>query len=1193
MTSETKPEVEGLLLVVRAPHGAGPLHEEPEAASPDPSTVARERFVALDGQGRVTGYNGHVDLGTGIRTALAQIVAEELDVAVDTVDMVLGHTGLVPNQGGTIASETIQVTAVPLRQAAARARAYLVNEAAKLWELAAETLTVDAGVIRAPAPDNRFVSYGDLVAGRHVVLGFDAEQAVKDPSAYRVVGHSVPRTDIPAKATGTFSYVHDVRVPGMLHGRVVRPPYAGIDVGPHVGNSLVSVDEASVAGVPGLVAVVVIRDFVGVVCEREEDAARAAATLEVVWTSPPSLPDLNEPERAIRANPSRPRVLLDRGDVDAALAGAAERMTRSYVWPYQMHGAIGPSCAVADVGSETVTVWSGTQSPLLLRADLALLLGRSEGSIGVIRFEAAGCYGRNCADDVSADAVLLSRAVGRPVRVQLTREQEHLWEPKGTAQVMDVDGGLDAEGRPAAYDFATRYPSNGAPTLALLLTGTLAAEPQVFEMGDRTAIPPYRFDHARVTVHDMAPIARASWLRGVSSLPNSFAHESYIDELAVAAGVDPIAYRLRVLDDPRARDLVEAVAERAGWVPHAAPLSHGGDGTRVFGRGFAYAVYVHGKFPGTAAAWSAWVADVAVDKATGVVEVTRVVVGQDAGLMINPNGIAHQVHGNVIQSTSRVLKERVTFDSHAVASREWGAYPIITFPELPAIDVVTMHRPNEPPLGAGESASVPSAAAIANAIFDATGLRFREPPFTPERVLAVLDLDGTRRGAAKPNPARPRRWWTRAAGLGAAVAAGCASLVGIGTLALPWRPAFAPVPRPDAGVYSAATIARGRLAAAAGDCAVCHGDQVGGLGFAGGRAIATPFGTVYASNISPDPVSGIGSWSYPAFERAMRQGISRDGHHLYPAHPYPSFAKVGEADLEALYAFLMAEAAVPRAVPPATMRFPFSFRPLMAGWNALFLKAGVIEPDPARSDQWNRGRSLVEGLGHCSACHSPRNLFGAEQAGAAHLGGGTVDGWHAPSLTATSLAPLRWTYDEYFAYLRTGSSRHHGVAAGPMAEVVAELGALPDVDLRAMATYLASLSGPMPAEDPDALAAALDAEAGSRAVSLSGEGARLYGGACAACHEADGNAQFGARPNLAFNTSVAAASPDNLLHVVLDGIAVPAHADLGAMPAFRDSFSDRQVADLLRYLRARFAPEAPAWEGLEESVSKVRGLRGH
>ncbi len=761
MTRETRPDAEGLLLVVRAPHGAGPLHEEPEAASPKPAAEARERFIAVDGQGRVTGYNGHVDLGTGIRTALAQIVAEELDVAVGSVDMVLGHTGLVPNQGGTIASETIQVTAVPLRQAAARARAYLVGEAAKLWGLADEALAVDGGVVRAPAPDNRFVSYGDLVAGRRVVLGFGAEQEVKDSATYRVVGRPVPRTDIPAKATGTFSFVHDVRVPGMLHGRVVRPPYAGMDVGPHVGNSLVSVDEASVAAVPGLVAVVVIRDFVGVVCEREEDAARAAASLAVVWTSPPELPDLNAPERAIRANPSRPRVLLDRGDVDTALAGAAERMTRSYVWPYQMHGAIGPSCAVADVGAETATVWSGTQSPLLLRADLALLLGWPEEGIGVIRFEAAGCYGRNCADDVSADAVLLSRAVGRPVRVQLTREQEHLWEPKGTAQVMDVDGGLDAEGRPAAYDFATRYPSNGAPTLALLLTGTLAAEPQVFEMGDRTAIPPYRFDHARVTVHDMAPIARASWLRGVSSLPNSFAHESYIDELAVAAGVDPIAYRLRVLDDPRARDLVEAVAERAGWLPHAAPLSHGGDGTRVFGRGFAYAVYVHGKFPGTAAAWSAWVADVAVDKETGVVEVTRVVVGQDAGLMINPNGIAHQIHGNVIQSTSRVMKERVTFDSQAVASREWGAYPIITFPELPAIDVVTMDRPNEPPLGAGESASVPSAAAIANAIFDATGLRFREPPFTPERVLAVLDPERLRRAEPGSKPGRPRRGWSR------------------------------------------------------------------------------------------------------------------------------------------------------------------------------------------------------------------------------------------------------------------------------------------------------------------------------------------------------------------------------------------------------------------------------------------------
>src|SRR5438105_7422304 len=351
----------------------------------------------------------------------------------------------------------------------------------------------------------------------------------------------------------------------MLHGRVVRPPYAGVDAGPFVGTSLISIDENSISDIAGLVAVVRIGDFVGVVAEREENAVKAAAQLKITWKPTPALPNLRDLETALRANPSTPRTLIDKGEVDAALAAAEKPIQRTYIWPYQMHGSIGPSCAVADYQPDNSRVWSGTQNPHILRTDIALLLERPEADIDVIRLEAAGCYGRNCADDVSADAALLSRAVGRPVRVQLTREQEHAWEPKGTAQLMDVRGGLRADGSVAGYDFATRYPSNGAPTLALLLTGKIAPVAAVFEMGDRTAIPPYDYENMRVVAHDMPPIVRASWFRGVSALPNTFAHESYIDELAAEAGVDPIEYRLRHLRDSRAIDLVKAVAERAGW----------------------------------------------------------------------------------------------------------------------------------------------------------------------------------------------------------------------------------------------------------------------------------------------------------------------------------------------------------------------------------------------------------------------------------------------------------------------------------------------------------------------------------------------------------------------------------------------------------------------------------------------------
>src|SRR4051794_24847933 len=697
---------------------------------------AFETFIKITADGSVTAFNGHVDLGTGIRTALGQIVAEELDVSFARVVVVLGDTSRVPNQGATIASETIQVTAVPLRNAAAQARHFLIARAAERLELSAEDLSVEDGLVRGR--DNRSVSYGELIAGETIRLELANEVQVKAVNAYTIVGQSVPRTDLPAKATGELVYVHDVRVPGMLHGRVVRPPYAGVDAGPFVGTSLIAIDENSISDIAGLVAVVRIGDFVGVVAEREENAVKAAAQLKITWKPTPALPNLRDLETALRANPSTPRTLIDKGDVDAALAAAEKPIQRTYIWPYQMHGSIGPSCAVADYQPDNIRVWSGTQNPHILRGDLALLVTRPEADIDVIRMEAAGCYGRNCADDVSADAVLLSRAVGRPVRVQLTREQEHAWEPKGAAQLIDVNGGLRADGSVAGYDFAARYPSNGAPTLALLLTGKIAPVAAVFEMGDRTAIPPYDYDAMRVVAHDMPPIVRASWFRGVSALPNTFAHESYIDELATEAGVDPIEYRLRYLRDSRAIDLVKAVAERAGWNPRPIWKEPAAEHGIVRGRGFAYALYVHSQFPGYGAAWSAWIADVAVNKTTGDVSVTRVVAGQDSGLMINPDGVRHQIHGNVIQSTSRALMEEVSFDRNAVTSREWGAYPIIAFPDVPKIDVLMLPRQDRPPLGVGESASVPSAAAIANAIFDATGVRFRELPFTPDRILAGL-----------------------------------------------------------------------------------------------------------------------------------------------------------------------------------------------------------------------------------------------------------------------------------------------------------------------------------------------------------------------------------------------------------------------------------------------------------------------
>jgi nicotinate dehydrogenase subunit B len=1135
-----------------------------------------ETLIHIAPNGKTIAYCGHVDLGTGIATALAQIVAEELDIQCDSVTMVLGDIAKGPNQGPTIASATIQASAIPLRQAAAQARAHLLKLAAERFGRPPEDLHTENAEVRGPDNLQLVASYNDLIAAKTIILTLDTTTKLKPPSTYSIVGHPQPRTDIPAKATGQFTYVHDIRLPGMLHGRVIRPPYAGRDAGDFVGRSLISIDKTSIADLPGIVDIVVIGDFIGIVAEREEIAAKAAIQLKTTWKSPPPLPDLANPENALRANPSTPRRLLEKGDVPSALNNTTQRLKRTYIWPYQMHASIGPSCSVADWTNEKLTIWSGTQNPHELRNDIAKLLDIPTENIDIIRLEAAGCYGRNCADDVGGDAALLARATGRPVRVQLTREQEHAWEPKGAAQLIDIDGGIGKDGA-IVYDFATRYPSNGAPLLALLLTQKTPPTPATFEMGDRTAIPPYAYDAMRVTVHDMPPIIRASWLRGVSALPNSFAHECYIDELAAAAGEDPVAYRLRHLPDPRAADLIRAVAEKAQWQPGAAPRGTA-DGDWLHGRGFAYALYVHSKFPGNASAWSAWAADVSVNRNTGEVAVTRVVVGQDTGMMINPAGVAHQIEGNVIQSTSRALKEHVAFNDTAVISREWGGYPILTFPEVPKIDLVLMPRQDQPPLGAGESASVPSAAAIANAIFDATGVRFREPPFTPDKILAGLT-------GKTPEPHK-KRW--RTALRFSAFSLAAISFTAIG---LPIRQPIAPIDPPLPNVFSAATIARGKTLALLGDCAVCHTKE-GGTPNAGGRALQTPFGTIITTNITPDPETGIGTWSYPAFERAMREGVHRDGKHLYPAFPYTSFAIVTDADLQALYAYLMAQTPVRSSVAPSRLAFPINLRPLMAAWNALFHTAKEFTPDQQHSPLWNRGAYLVQGLGHCGACHSPRNVLGAESKSATKtLSGGIADGWHVPSLTAAGYAPVPWTEEEYFTYLRTGYSRFHGVAAGPMASVVHELRHVPEDDLRAIAHYLASLNpaAQLPLEDIARKAETAANDAATTAAILQPTGSRFYEGACKVCHE-QGEAAWlhGIRPSLALNTNLHAASPKNLIHVILEGIPAHANPDLGLMPAFAPAMDNAQLASLLRYLRARFAPGAAPWTDLEVQIERIR-----
>ncbi|MBQ2262968.1 MAG: molybdopterin-dependent oxidoreductase [Loktanella sp.] len=1125
----------------------------------DDGGTGSKPFLQVGADGRVTAFNGHVDLGTGVETALAQIVAEELDVPLDHVTVVLGDTQRTPDQGATIASETIQIAAVPLRIAAAQARHYLLGMAARRLNAPPDRVaTADGKVIWR----EDHVPYGALVAGHDVTLRLDRSIAPKDPKDYRIVGTSVPRSDLPAKVRGDFSYIHDLVVDEMLHGHVVRPPYAGRDSGDFIGRSLLHVDEDSVAGMDGLIGIVRKNDFLGVVAQRADQAAEIAKALNVEWACPPVGPDLSDMAQALKDYPATPRVLDTTGDFASGLAGCTTTMERTYVWPYHAHGSIGPSCAVADWNDGKPTVWSGTQNPHMLAEDLAMLMQIAAEDIDVRRLQAAGCYGRNCADDVCGDALLLSRAVGRPVRVQLTRAQETLWEPKGGAQMMEVSGGIGRDGDIGAYAMDSWYPCNRGPNLALLLTGRISPEPQQADMGDRTVIPPYRIPNKRITVHDIAPMVRSAWMRGVSALPHTFAHESFVDELAHAAGEDPVAFRLRHLDDPRTRDLVRRTAEEGDWTPQSGPRLRR-EGRMAYGRGFAYATYVHGTFPGKAAAAAAWVCDVTVDTQTGEVTLTRVLVGQDQGLVINPDGVRAQIHGNVIQTASRALVEEVRFDTITPLPQSWATYPIQTFDEVPAIRTMLIERPGDPALGVGESAAVPAAAAIANAIFDATGVRLRDAPFTPEKMriglAAVGGLAALPGGMRAPHRPAKRRIAATVAALGSALT--------LAAVALPTARAIPAQPAPPASSFSDALIAQGAEVFAAGDCAVCH-TASDGVPNAGGRGMQTPFGTVYTTNLTPDPETGLGNWSFQAFDRAMRRGISRDGHNLYPAFPYTSFAKIMPDDMFALYAYLQTLPAVSAPTPASQMIAPVNLRPVNAVWNAMFLDTAPFAPDPAQSDAWNRGKYLVEGAGHCSACHTPRNALGAERTGTAALAGAEVDGWFAPALAGAEPAMRGWDEQRYYDYLRQGHAPDIASASGPMAEVVHSLQGVADSDVQAMATYLATLADPTVAAVPVVPPAATVPDATSR----------LFRTACASCHEPGlSDTLTAAQVPLGRSAAIRAPSRQALTTVIMNGIDAPLDLPLRDMPGFGGELSAQQIESLTDFLRERYAPDLPAW----------------
>ena len=713
--------------------------------SGEPDAAQLDSWIAIRQDGTVTVFTSKVELGTGIETALAQIAAEELDVSWRKIKVDMGDTAKTIDQATTSGSRTIERAGPQIRQAAAAARKELLRLAAEKLGAPAEKLTVRDGMVSVIGNPAKRVSYAQLIGGKRFNVTIQAEGRAgelklaqdvkaKDPKEYTTVGKPVPRFDLPPKVTGEAVYVHDVRVPGMLHGRVVRPPV--------VNTSAVSIDEDSAKNIPGLVKVVSQGSFVGIVAKTEWAAIKAAEALKVTWAKPTSKIPANPEELYAYLKNTKSFTTLkaaEKGNPATALTKAKKQYEATYRWPFQMHAMIGPSCAVADVRGEKATIWSGCQGPFRTRASIAGLLNIPEKNVRVVYHEASGSYGRMSNDDGAEDAALLSRAVGAPVRVQWSRQDEHGWEPKGPAQLQTLKAGVDDQGKIIAWEF-TDY---SLPWTVSSITTLLASQ----QIGIKSKTPGsgngnqgggdiYAFENLKVMAEQIPWLQpepfplRTSNLRAPGQLSRCFASETLLDEIAIDLGVDPVEFRLRYLTgDPRGTAVLKSAAEKSQWQKRPSPAASS-TGTTATGRGIAMTRRSGG--------YAAAVAEVEVNKSTGKVTVRRVTLAHDCGLIVNPDGVKNQVEGNIVQGVSRALFEEVQFDSSGVTSLDWKSYPILTFPDMPELDIVLVNRPEAAPLGAGELATVPIPAAIANAVFDATGIRLREAPFTPKRVLAGL-----------------------------------------------------------------------------------------------------------------------------------------------------------------------------------------------------------------------------------------------------------------------------------------------------------------------------------------------------------------------------------------------------------------------------------------------------------------------
>jgi nicotinate dehydrogenase subunit B len=718
-----------------------------------------DSWIAVGADGTITAFTGKAELGQGMFTAQAQLIAEELSVPLASVKLIQCDTGLTPDQGTTSGSQSTPTNFNEgnLAQAAATAREALTRLASERLAVPVDQLVATDGVISMKGNLSKRVTYGELVGGRKFNMTVSATAKRKPAAEWKVLGTSAPRLDMPAIATGRFEFVHNVRVPGMLHGCVVRPPA--------VGATLIGVDESSVRNLPGFVKVVVKRTFVGVVCQKPWQAIQAARTLKATWTPGVGLPSHRDFFDHLRnQTPSRDSLLVNSGDVEQTLAAAATVLKATYLHPYQMHASMGSSCAVADVQGTKATIWSPTQSTYPVRSGVAMILGLKPDDVHVIFTRGSGCYGINGADTVSFDAAVLSQAVGKPVRVQLSRQDEMAWENYGVAFVIDQRVGLDAAGGIVAWDYEGWSPTlGGRPGYdrpGNVITGTLlgyepapftprtpAPQPSGSFNNNSNAAPSYvtgcvggvcrgagTVKSERVLSHAVVSPFYTGPLRSPSRLQNTFAHESFVDEIASHVKADPVAYRLRHLNDERLAHVVREVAKAAGWDARPSPRPGIRKVGVASGRGVSCVAYEGDN------GYVAMIAHVDVDQSTGRVVVTRLVIAQDCGPISNPDGMRNQLEGGALQGMSRALGEEVTWDDQKVTSIDWRTFHSLPLGfAAPIVESVLINRPEAEAMGAGETAITIIAAALGNAIFDATGARVRQVPFTSERVKAALD----------------------------------------------------------------------------------------------------------------------------------------------------------------------------------------------------------------------------------------------------------------------------------------------------------------------------------------------------------------------------------------------------------------------------------------------------------------------